>query len=290
MSGRIKESALLKALAELEEGVEKGDELQDADTEGGFSTEGEPLSKEAMKDGGEDADVAKADDSSDDESSDDGDEDDKASKGLGCDHVFKGQMACRACAGRVAKADDDSDEDDKDDDDTSKSFRQRADQDDTLSKGIEVSDFLESIVNGMSETVEDLKKSVDQRIGTFATERRDFDRRLAKAIVRIGNAVETLGSALGEQDKALRRVMNMPHVPQRKSVISKSEIVEREFESGLQDPIRNIPPSSLVNWLTQKAMSREINEMLVFEFEASGYNPDVLPPDVKKSLVSDLCK
>src|SRR5262245_18585439 len=113
-----------------------------------------------MKDQDADAEVTKADDTSseddqasDEDSSEDDSEADTASKAFGCQHVFKGQMACRSCTAAMSKADDDSSDDessdDDDDDSASKSLSARARSNSTLRKGIEVSDFLETLVDGL---------------------------------------------------------------------------------------------------------------------------------------------
>jgi len=269
---KIQERDLLKALNELEDLVEKGDALENQDTEGGLSTQGTPLSSKAPSGR---SDTKKSDRmakmlSASDTASDDDDEG----------------------SGDGASPDEQSDDDDGDSgEDTSKSFRQHADENDTMHKAIEISDFIAAMVDQTSDSLTDVQKSltwVAENIGTRIEKseaaQSNFNTRLAKAVVSIGNTVSGLAELVGQ-------LAGQPNVPQRRAVLSKSEVVD-PYLGGQPSggDLGDVSKSQIQDWLFDKAGRNEIDPVMVTVFEQNGYNPEVLPVQIRKALINDLRK
>jgi hypothetical protein len=319
---KIPEGKLLKALAELEDSVEKGDALQAADPEGHFSTEGTPLSNQAPS-GKSDAKKSHDadDDDADDDSSDtskafsasdmDSDDDEKPAK-------KKSKKTAKAFPPPKAKAkdedsssDDDSSDDDDSDDDAEKSFRAAAANDETMSKAIEVSDFLGAMVDQLSLTLLTMTKGfqksfaemesrlnarIDSRVSKGISMSSDFNARLAKAITAIGTSVE-------EQNDIVKSLSNAPAAPRGKAMLSKSDVNQPPWggQGGGSNghaigsevdysELASLPQEKVGDWLFAKSSRNQIDSRLILAWEANHYDVSTLPEEIQKSLANDLLK
>ncbi len=316
---KIPEGKLLKALAELEDAVEKGDPLADADPEGGFSTEGTPLSAKAPS-GKSDAKKSRAASSSD--SSSDDDDDDTAKAFSASDMMSpkekkkssKKDKAEKAFPPKKDDSDDDSSSDDassdaESDDDAEKSLRDAAEQDETMSKAIEVSDFLEAMVDQVSLTLLTMTKSfqksiaemesrinarIDNRVAKGIAMSGDFNSRLAKAITAIGTSVE-------EQGDLVKALQNAPAAPRGKALLSKGDIHQppwggngggtHEMANGSDlSELTSLPADKVGDWLFAKSSRNQIDPKLILAWEANHYDVSTLPEEIQKSLANDLLK
>lgn len=347
---KIQESKLLKALAALEEGVEKGDVLEDADPEGGLSAEGAPLSDGAPRGRGEStkksrrasasSPFASSSSGGDDDSSSDDDSDESAASAMSARRpppakkkkVSKSEPASKK---RVRKADpvgDDSSSDDSGSDDsssgadgsTSKSFREMAEGDETIRKGIIVNQFLEALVDQLSLALHLTHKSIaksmssaiaemEERITTHVSEclakslavEGDFNVRLAKAVAAIGNTLQSdvLERVDGMSDM-IKSLANQPvGSPRGKALLSKGEVNQPPWSgsasSGQRDDVsddetlnqlRELSTDTIGDWLFKKSAANAIDPRIVMAWEADRYNPEALPPPVRKALANDLLK
>ena len=297
---KINEDALLKALNQLEDMVAKGDPLEEADPEGGFSTEGTPLSDRAPK--GK-VKISKAAEESDTESDDDANKSVKKAK------VKKAMpQKPQDAADESSTGDDDKsgDEDDDDDDDTSstddadaggkmgKSFAERVNEDETLRKSVEVSDFISSLVDQNGDHLTSLEKSFNKAISGLGGQLRksigEHFEASTQFNIRMARAVVMLGKSLRDVQDTVKNFSNTPHVPQRRALLSKSEIVEREFEGNEGDPFYSLSRERVEDWLVQKSMEGKISTVEVTMFEQSGFNPKALSATIRKALINDLSK
>lgn len=312
---KIPEGKLLKALAELEDAVEKGDPLADADPEGGFSTEGKPLSAQAPS-GKSDAKKSSAASSSDNSS----DDDDTAKAFSASDMMSpkekkkssKKDKAEKAFPPKKDDSDDDSSSDDAssddDGDDTEKSLRAAAEQNETMSKAIEVSDFLEAMVDQVSLTLLTMTKSfqksiaemesrinarIDNRVAKGIAMSSDFNSRLAKAITAIGTSVD-------EQGDLVKSLQNAPAAPRGKALLSKSDVHQppwggngggHEMANGSDlSELTSLPTDKVGDWLFAKSANNKIDPKLILAWEANHYDVSTLPEEIQKSLANDLLK
>lgn len=328
---RIPESKLIKALAELEN-VAKGDDLEDADPEGGLSTEGKPLSDEAPKGRGESTKKSRSNasspfgsassssaGSSDDDDDDDGD-DDGSSDGSSPPPAppkkdkkkDKGKKVSKARSTSTVSGDDD-------DDDAEKSFRDMADDDETMRKGILVNEFLESMVDQLSiallhvkegviksiqETGASIIASIDERVAKSDAGRRDFDVRMARATAAIGTAIQ--GELLPMVDMVKSLADQPATSPRGKAVLSKGEVnqppwsgpgsvsADQRLASGSEgdyvEELRGLGTNAISDWLFKKSATNQLDQNVLVAFEADRYDPAMLPPAVRKAIVNDLVK
>lgn len=268
MGKNIKESDLLKALGELEalasvnNDLAKGDKLEDADTEGGFSTEGQPLSKKTPSGR---APLSKAESMSDQESADDaGSEDDDDNE-----------------------SPDASSMENESDDDMSKSLYQSVQEDDELSKAVEVSDFLEGLTRQISDSNERMVKSLARQITSAQREQQDFQTRLARGLVSMGTVLQKAYSRIDALETQLSRYSNAPRTPQGKALLTKSDVSASPLDGEAEnEPLSHSDVDRITDWMIAKSVPPEV----ITQFELSGYNINALPIGMRKSLLNDLKK
>lgn len=340
---KIQESKLLKALAELEESVEKGDVLEDADPEGGLSAEGEPLSSGAPRGRGESTKKSRrassssspvASSSSDDSSSgDDDDEDGGAAEAMSARRAplfqkkgKKGKVSKAASMSDSSSSGSDESSDDSGSDESSdaeKSFRDMVEEDETMRKGIIVNPFLEAMVDQISlamlamkqslaksmvRSLEAMEKRIVAQVGGAVSKsipsQADFNVRLAKAVAAIGNTVQDdlIGRIDGMTDM-VKALANQPvGSPRGKSVLSKGEVNQPPWSGpGVGDQrgdsgdvsieqLRELSTDVVGDWLFKKQAANQIDSRIILAWEADRYNPEALPPQVRKALANDLIK
>jgi hypothetical protein len=260
---QLAESKLLKAMAELESHIEKSDELEDQDPEGGFSTEGSPLSGAAPKGKSTKKSVASGASSSSDDASSVSKAADRSSmaKMLSASDVASDDASSEAPKKKSKKkmnkaesmssesGDDDSSSGDDQSSDSDrpaeKSFREAAENDEVLGKAILVNDFLEAMVDQFSTTMSRLAKSltkefetqlsavegrlnarIDNRVAKSVALQHDFNTRLAKGIAVIGNAVQN------DVVDVVKSLVNSPMQPRGKALLSKSDINQPPWAGG----------------------------------------------------------
>ncbi len=275
---KVKERDLYKALNDLEN-LAKGDALEDADPEGGMSTQGKPLSDKAPKGRGDSTKKSKAAASSSSAASSSMDKADAASD----DDSDEG-------SGDDSGDDDSGENNDESSEDMGKSFRDVAEDDEEISKGLLVSPFLESLVDRMSGTMDDLAKSINTRIDRRFESQQEFNVRLAKGLVLVGRTMNQLLPLVKEQAEVIKSFGNSPSIQQRKSVLSKSEVVEPDGHGGGDDDPASVKPRDIEDWLINKAQAGEIPLQMVTTWETSGRSLAGLPLPIRKALMNDLAK
>jgi hypothetical protein len=323
---RIAESKLIKALAELE-GIAKSDPLEEADPEGGLSTEGEPLSTAAPSGRGEKTKKSRTSasspfggSSSSSASSDGGDDDDDKAPPFKKKDKGKKVSKARSASSSAASSEDDDGSDD--DSDAEKSFREQAEGDETLRKGMIVNDFLESMVDQISlallsvrqgiqqsfakslqETEARLSARIDERVEKSSTAQQGFNARLAKAVQAIGNIVQD--DLLGMADMVKSLADQPVGSPRGKAVLSKGEVnqppwggpsvvgADQRLASGSDDyteQLRELSPTVISDQLFKMAANNRLDQNVILAFEADRYDVGALPAAVRKALANELIK
>lgn len=318
----LPESKLLKAMADLESSIEKGDVLEGQDPEGGLATEGAPLSNAAPSGKADRAKKSRA--ASDDASSvSKGDSESSMAKMLSASDDASEEPPKKKSKKKFEKAESMSSDDASSDDGSSedepaeKSFRDQAEDDETMSKAILVNDFLESLVENISVAFTRLGKSleksfirevqasearinarIDHRVAKSVSIAHEFHGRLAKAVTAIGETVQ------GDVVDMIKSLTNSPAPsPRGKAMLSKGEVnqppwtgnqsADRILADGSSDyaaELREVPNEVIGDWLFKKSALNQVDPKLIMAWEADRYNVEVLPESVQKSLVNDLCK
>jgi hypothetical protein len=319
---KIPEGKLLKALAELEDAIEKGDVLEDADPEGGLSTEGEPLSnaapsgksdtkKSRRSSSSSSSSAASSDDGDDDSSSDDASSPFPPKK-----KMKKGAVERAAAASKDSMSDEESSDEESSDDASSpaeKSFREVAEGDEVMAKAIDVSDFMEALVDQISLAMlkmgKDVAKSmvrIEERLGAR------IDNRVAKSIgyqqsfnARLAKAVAAIGTSVQEDLVDMVKSLSEQPAPQRgRAVLSKGEVNQPPWQVTGNDQqmaggseggafiaeLSELSSEAIGDWLFKATTNNKIDPKLILAWEADRYNVETLPPMVRKALVNDLCK
>src|SRR5262249_48866270 len=153
-----------------------------------------------------------------------------------------------------------------------KSFRQAADENDTMAKAIEVSEFIEAMVDqtsaslaALAESVAGVRGHVDDRIAKSAAVQSNFNRRVAHAITMIGNTQN-------EMLELLKSLGNQPAPAKAgKALLSKSEVAVPPFAGGGnglggqvdEDGLTEIPVEKINDWLFEKACAGQIPALQV---------------------------
>lgn len=201
---------------------------------------------------------------------------------------------------------------------TNKSFRDRADRDETMRKAIVVNTFIEAMVDQISLAMHDMSKSIkkkfdelevrltahiDNCVAKSAAGQQNFNVRLAKAVAQIGNIVQDELTGMSDTVKSLA---DQPvSSPRGKAVLSKGEINQppwggrgggddRQPAGGSGDEtvsaLRELPSSTLGDWLYKAVANNKVDQNVVFAWEADRYDPAMLPEQVRKAAANDLIK
>ena len=264
MGAKITEAAFNKARADLEaeaSALAKGDELEDADPEGGFGHEGTPLSKKAPKGKGDAAKAMSASDMGSGDEDASSDDDDDKDKGNG-------------------KQDDASgDGDDDDAEAMSKSFR----EDETVQRAVEVSEFLEALVDQNVEGFVRLHKSLSGNLRKSDARVIRVEDMLLKSTMALAKGMTIIAKRL---DDLTNRLNSTAAPPRPRGILNKSEVVQHPTYDN--DGNEQITRKQMSDWLVQKAAINEIPDQAVIQFEINGYNPETLAPNIKERMFRDL--
>lgn len=211
--------------------------------------------------------------------SQDKDEDDKGGK----DRDAKGEKP----------GEDDEDEDEKDEGkgppmppmafggkEMGKSMAQAAQENETIQKGIEVSDFLmeltKSFALGLESVVARVMNHVDQRLGQFATEQGDFNKALGEAVVNIGHG-------LGAVNKSVETTGNAPAAGPKSQMRAIPGGVQ-PLQKGMGNPMEGLTKAQILDTMTGMMEKGQCSTLDVVKFETTGD----LNPAIRDQLVKSL--
>jgi len=169
--------------------------------------------------------------------------------------------------------------------DMGKSFAQAVQDNDTLQKGIEVSDFLLEMVKsfalGLENVSRRLEAHVDSRFGQFASEQGDFNKSLAEAVANIGYGVGALSKGIedaGQQPagapKSQLRAVPAGTAPQGVQPLSK----------GQGNPLEGITKSQVLDTMTAMMEKGQCAPLDVVKFETTGDLNPAIRDQIAKSL------
>ncbi len=272
-SMKVNEESLLKALDTLEGAagsVRKGEQKLPKSTkeaDGGLSGQGGE---------GEEADVSVS-----------GDEEDPTShKSLTEDEDEFAKADDEESSDEEGPTDDDGEEDESSSDDetpvkkgktTKKSLAKSFSEDEVVASQIEVSDFLEHLVDQTSESVDGLAKG----IGALSAHQTKFNGMVAKALTLIGNRLNEIQASLDEQGE---QPAGGPRSQMTKSLKAGSvEAPAPRFE-GEDGP--EFSKSDVLDVLVGLAKENAVHPAIVSQYEVS----TTMPPEVQRLVEAKLSR
>jgi hypothetical protein len=269
MSKKVSAEALFKALDDLENQITKGTKSLPKSTKeanGGLASMAGGEGDEADVDAeGEDSEAKSLTDEEDVAP----DEDEK-------EPVAKAVKAAKDEESDESESDEAS-EDEKSDDETSKSMREELEENEEIAKGLEVSSFLEQLVDTTASGVDRLNKSIKQQ-GDY---QHDFNVRMSKALTAIGGL-------LTDMQEQLSGISDAPATSGPRSQFSKS-ITAAQVETGSQNRFEGedapeFSKSEVLESLITLAQKGEIHPVLVTQFESTGSLPAEIAQKVEQAL------
>ena len=144
-------------------------------------------------------------------------------------------------------------------DPTGASMKSLVNDNDTLRKGFEVSAFLEALTDATTESVDRLAKSQ----ADFQNEQREFNVKVQKALVAIGNMMLGVKKSQAEYEEA-------PVSPRPRAVLSKSEVAER-FAAVADNDAPRYTKAQTLDALTDLAVKGDVPSLVVSAYESSGF-------------------
>lgn len=179
---------------------------------------------------------------------------------------------------------EEEEKDEKEEEEEEKSFTGNFEQDETLEKAIEVSDFLSALVDQTENSIAALGATV-ARLEKSMTK---FDEFQITALKEVGNVVKSSGDALTAKldgfDKRLEVIESMP-ARGAKSIIKSAQVIEKSFASGDDKSGIDALPKRKVLDLMEKAVGEgKLQDSKLFAYESA----NILTDDTKDILKSYL--
>lgn len=291
------EAKLLKALDALEKGAIPK-EMRDAD--GGFATEGDGDELQVSASEGEpkktkksqaevsqdEESVEKAESSSEESSDEEHSPAETSSPELSEDSAEESMEMSRKAKKAAKKSTKKSVQEPERR--VSKSIKKSMVEDEANREVVEASSFLESLVDAVSDSNEALGKSLNglaSRVQKSEARQHGFNDMLAKAIIHQGNLSLEIAKSL----KKLRKSMaNIPDTSAHRTKLTKSEVVEREFDNGAAGDALDVEGyRSTLDQLVNLAEKGHCPAAVVSDFELNK-SMDVIPEDIRSKLTGGL--
>lgn len=171
------------------------------------------------------------------------------------------------------------------DDEEEKSVTGNFEEDETIAKAIEVSDFLSALVD-QTETSLD---AVGSRFGYLEKSVSKFDAKYIEALSEVGKLVKGLTDSIKDQfakmDTRLKTIEDTPSTPAR-SVMKSGKVLEKSFGAGTEtgDSIDQLPKRRIVELLEKAVADGKVKDSELFSYEGSPVY--ILPKDTKEILKS----
>lgn len=172
-------------------------------------------------------------------------------------------------------AEEASESDDDEDNELDKSFTDEADEDEVIRKSVEVSDFLESLVNQIGESIDPLTKALIKSQAN--QEQRYAD--IAKMVGNLSTVVKGLAQELGA-------IKNSP-VRMKKSVTKEVSAPEKTFEpedTANKDGGKELSKSQVADGMFELMKKGEVDPLEISKFEVTGEIRPAILEKIKKGF------
>lgn len=172
---------------------------------------------------------------------------------------------------------------DEDEDDVEKSFFDNfVESDDTIEKALEVSDFLETLVGAISESIDGFSNTVSKSLGKQNT----VNTALAKSLQASGEIIKSMNTTLAEQDQLIKSLQESVETLANQPVGRKGITNAREYNT-LAKSLGNdgqaqqrLTKSQVVDILVKSVEKGDVDPFQVTRFEVTGQ----LDPNIAKRL------
>lgn len=165
---------------------------------------------------------------------------------------------------------EDEKEEEKEEEEEEKSFTGNFDQDETLEKAIEVSDFLSALVDQTENSIAALGTSV-ARLEKSMTK---FDEGQISALKEIGKSLDTLSKRL--------EVIEQTPVRGAKSVVKSAQVIEKSFAGQEDRGVDGLPKRKVLDLMEKAVGEGKLQDSKLFAYESA----NILTDDTKEILKS----
>jgi hypothetical protein len=165
---------------------------------------------------------------------------------------------------------DEDDEDEDEDEDEEKSFTGNFDEDETLNKAIEVSDYLAALVDQTETSID----AVGGKISNLEKSLTKFDSKYLEALGNVGTLIKGLTDKIDVMQKAFdERLVKIEKTPvsAAKSIVKSGSVLEKSFagDTGVNDSIEQLPRRKVAELLEKAVADGKIRDGVLFSYEGS---------------------
>lgn len=172
---------------------------------------------------------------------------------------------------KARKVEEVEEEEEEDEDaEQEKSYSANFGEDETLEKAIEVSDFLQALVDQTETSVDALGKTVN----FLQKSMEKFDNGYIESLKKLGEivkgSVDTLSKKLDGFDERMKNIEQTPIAPAPKSIRKAAEPIQKSFASGEQaEGIDGLGKRQIVDLLEKAVADGKVRDTVLFSFEGS---------------------
>lgn len=176
---------------------------------------------------------------------------------------------------------EEEEEEEKEEEEEEKSFTGNFDQDETLEKAIEVSDFLSALVDQTENSITALGATVARLEKSMSR----IDEGQIAVLKEIGNvvksSVDTLSTKLDGLDKRLGVIESTP-LRGAKSITKSAQVIEKSFAGGGAEGIDALPKRRVLELMEKAVTEGKLQDSKLFAYESN----NIITDDTKDILKS----
>ena len=173
-------------------------------------------------------------------------------------------------AKKAPEPEEDEEDEDEEDEDEEKSFTGNFDEDETLNKAIEVSDYLAALVDQTETSID----AVGGKLSSMEKSLIKFDSKYLEALSGVGTLIKGLTDKVDVMQKAFdERLVKIEKTPISlpKSMVKSGNVLEKSFagDTGVDGGIDQLPRSKVTQLLEKAVADGKIRDGVLFSFEGS---------------------
>ena len=173
-------------------------------------------------------------------------------------------------AKKAPEPEEDEEDEDEEDEDEEKSFTGNFDEDETLNKAIEVSDYLAALVDQTETSID----AVGGKLSSMEKSLIKFDSKYLEALSGVGTLIKGLTDKVDVMQKAFdERLVKIEKTPISlpKSMVKSGNVLEKSFagDTGVDGGIDQLPRSKVTQLLEKAVADGKIRDGVLFSYEGS---------------------